>query len=129
MRILRALVVCPLIPLLGIAVLGIGLGYRSVAGLAGYVLAWAIVLYPLVAAVALGAHALSRSIGLTSSWFFVVGGFCVGFLLALAYFGPLRPVGGGSAVLPTAVLCGTTGILTSAALLAYWRLFLGTRAA
>jgi hypothetical protein len=133
MRILRALVVCPLIPLLGIAVLGIELGYRSIASLGEYVLAWAVVMYPLVAAVTLGAHAFTRFLGVTSSWYFGVGGFLVGFLLALAYFGPHQPVGGGSSggspVFPTALLCGATGVLASAALLAYWRLVLGARAA
>ena len=129
MRILLALVLCPLIPLLGSAALGIGLGYRSVVGLGQYVLLWAVVVYPLVAALALGAHALSRWLGLRACWPFWLGGFLVGVLLAFAYFGPLRPVGGGSPVLPTAVFCGVAGVLASAALAVYWRLVLGARAA
>jgi hypothetical protein len=129
MRVLRGLLLSPLVPLLGVAVLGIGAGYRSFTELGGFVLMWAVVLYPLVAAIALGVHALGRWLGLTAHWHFGVGGVVVGALLAFLYFAPVRPAGGGSPFLPTAAFCSAAGALGFAAMVVYWRLALGARAA
>ena len=115
MRIVRALILSPLVPFLGVAVVAIGMGYGSVSEIGQFVLIWAIVLYPLVIALALGGWFAGRRLGLSAPWHFAWGGLLAGLALSLGWFGPLQPAQGGSPLVPTIVfsaLVGTIGTVT-----------------
>lgn len=86
MRFMRALLLPPLIPLAAVAVVGVGLGYRSVADLGAFVLMWAIFIYPLVVALALGGYLVGRRLGLGRLWHFALGGFLAGSVLCGGWF-------------------------------------------
>ena len=84
MRIVRALVFSPLIPLLGVGVVGIGMGYRSIVDFGMFVLSWSIFVYPLVVALALAGHLASRRLGLRQLRHFALGGILGGSVLCVA---------------------------------------------
>ena len=120
MRIARALLVAPLVPLLAVGILGLGVGYRSIVDLAQFVLVWALFLYPLVVALSLGAHALGQWLGLKARWHFGLGGLVAGMVLGLAWVYPEAPV-------TTALFCVAAGIVGAASLTAFWHLAVRAR--
>jgi hypothetical protein len=129
MRIARALILSPLVPLLGVAVIGIGMGCRSAMELGQFVVMWAIVFYPLVIALALGADIAARQLGCNGFWHFALGGFLVGSILSLSWFGLVSPADGGSVVIHTVVVGAISGGIGTATAVVFWRLAVQDRAA
>ena len=128
MRIARALILSPLVPLLGVAVVGIGMGYRSVSGLGQFVFMWAIFLYPLVVALALGAYFVGSRLGLRSLSHFAFGGFFAGLVLTLGWIGPIHPAQGRSPLLPTIAFCAVAGAIGAGTAWVFWHLAVRERA-
>lgn len=121
-RMARALLVTTLVPLLGIAVLGIGLGYRTPSTLGVFVLAWAVVLVPFVVVVAIGSSLAAARLGCTARWHFALGGFLIASLLAVGWLGPLDQIDRGSPTLLTLWLAVLSGVVGSATAVVFWRL-------
>ena len=63
MRVTRALLLSSLVPLAAVAVVGVGLGCRSITDLGAFVLMWAIFILPLVVALALCGYLARRRFG------------------------------------------------------------------
>jgi hypothetical protein len=126
MRIARALVLASLVPFLGIGVLGVGVGYRSLFGLGQFVLVWACVLCPLVVAIALAAYFIGPRVGLEARWHFSLGGLLAGSALAIGWF--FYPMHNNFPVLPGVAVCGIAGAVGATTGVVFWRLAVAERA-
>jgi len=128
MRVARALVLSPLVPLVAVAALGVAAGYRSVSGLAGFLLMWAAVMYPLVVALGLAGHLANRRFGCKAAWQFGWAGLLIGSLFGALWFGLLRSADGELLFWPTMAFAGTAGATGAATALVFWGLAVRERA-
>jgi len=117
-RLATALAFSPLVSLVGVAIVGLELGVRSIVDLAVFVSLWALNLYPLVVGISLIAYCVVRRLGITSAQCFTSGGVLLGTLLTLAWFG----IGGTSPLEGLVVfgICG--GFVGAASAWVFWRL-------
>ena len=116
-----------LVPLLAVAALGAGLGYRPGTGLGGFLLVWATVIVPLAIAIGLGGYFACDRLRLRALRHFALGGFLVGSMLSLGWFGSLSAQGARSALFAVALsaIAGVVGASTSAV---FWHLAVRERA-
>jgi hypothetical protein len=117
MKITRALVVTPLVPLVGVAMVGLALGARSVAEVAGFVLMWAIFIVPLTLVLVAVALALNRKCGPCSRLQFALGGLVVGAAICGAW---IQPWTADRPLRAIAIVAAVGGVFGAATALTAW---------
>lgn len=114
MKTLRASLASSLVPLVGVAAVGLGLGIRSAAELGGFVLIWAMFICPLTVVLVLVALAFNRRRGPCSALQFALGGLVVGTVIAGAW---IEPWASNAPLLFSAIVgagAGAVGAVTAA---------------